>query len=242
MGIPEAGRRLAGDQGAAGDVDQPGELAVEQGEIEVLPLTGLFRLTQGCQDTGKREHPGQHIGDGYADLIRLADGRSGDRHQAAHGLDDVIVAGVVAIAPGLAEAGDAGIDQRWMILPERVIIEAELRHLPRPEVLDHNVTLASKFTGDVLALRRFQVKDDAALVAIDCQIIGALTVFTFPQPGWTPVPGIVAARGFDLDDLCPKIAEEHGTERTRQHTGKIEDADASQGKRKRFSIDFERHR
>ncbi|MOA33003.1 hypothetical protein D3C78_1542610 [compost metagenome] len=42
---------------------------------------------------------------------RLAIGHAGDAHQAAHGLEDGVVAGQVAIGAGLAESGNRAIHQ-----------------------------------------------------------------------------------------------------------------------------------
>ena len=75
------------------------------------PLLRLFPLEQRHQDAERAEDAGREVGDRDADAHRPLAGQAGDRHQPAHPLRDLVEAGPVAIGAGLAEPGDAGIDE-----------------------------------------------------------------------------------------------------------------------------------
>ena len=63
-------------------------------------------LRRTCRSSGRSPRRRPSAGRRRA-VVALA----GDRHEAAHALDDEVVAGAVAIRTGLAEAGDRAVDQ-----------------------------------------------------------------------------------------------------------------------------------
>src|SRR3546814_1635070 len=93
-------------------VGQPGDLGVEQAEVDVLAEAGHATVVQRRQDRGHRVHAAHDVGDSDADLHRLALRLAGQAHDAAHALGQVVVAGARRIGAGLAEAGDRAVDQR----------------------------------------------------------------------------------------------------------------------------------
>ena len=104
-------RHLAGDQVVRSLVDQPGQLGIDQGDIDVLAPTGPVAVPQGRQDRGRRVHSAHDVGDADADLHRFAVGRAGEAHDAAVALRQQVVAGAVRVRSGLAEAGDRAVDE-----------------------------------------------------------------------------------------------------------------------------------
>ena len=75
------------------------------------------------------------------------------------------------------------------------------------------------------AFLRLEIHDDAALVAVDTQIVRALPV----GEGRTPAARFVPFGRFDFDHVCAKIAENHRTIGTSQHAAEVEHADSVQG-------------
>ena len=71
--------------------------------------------------------------------VRLAVGRAGQVHEAAHALRHQVVAGARRIGAGLAEAGDRAVDQARVVAREARIVEAELGEPADLEVLDQHV-------------------------------------------------------------------------------------------------------
>ena len=79
--------------------------------------------------------------------------RAGDRHEAARGLDDEVVARSVRSRSVGAVAGDGEVDQARIQPLELVVIEAEAREATRPEVLDQDVAAAEEPPQDLGARR-----------------------------------------------------------------------------------------
>ena len=69
--------------------------------------------------------PGKDVGEGDADLHRLAIRLAGKMHDAAHRLDQEVVAGTRRVRPGLAESRDRAIDEARIDRPQAVVIEPE---------------------------------------------------------------------------------------------------------------------
>ena len=111
-------------------------------------------------------------------------------------------AGCVARHPGLAEAP----------LVER----AEL------VVLDQHVGPRDQPAQDLACLRLAEIEPEAALVAVDAEIVCRLAA----DMRWSPGAGIVAIRRLDLDDLRAHVAERHRAQRAGQHPREIEHLDA----------------
>ena len=128
-------------------------------------------------------HAGEQVGDRDADLLRPAAGcvvgdlaprRAGDAHQAAHALDRVVVAGAVAVGPGLAEAGDRAVDEARVQRAAARRVEAVAGHVADLEVLDEDVGLRGHPADQRLALGVGDVDRDRALVAVRAEVVGGL--------------------------------------------------------------------
>src|SRR5690349_907143 len=113
----------------------------------MLPFTSTLRMAQGRQNRRDRKHPGKHIRHGYPDLMWRTIGWPGDRHQPAHRLDHIIVAGTLMIRASLTKSGDTAINQGWIDTVQIVVTQAELCHLPDFEILDDDMAFSSELTG-----------------------------------------------------------------------------------------------
>src|SRR5207302_1168475 len=92
--------------------------------------------------------------------------QAGDRHQPAHALGDLVDTRPLRIRPALAEPGNAAIDNAWVDLLHRLVINAEPVFYLRAEILDDDVGLLRQFEEDRLAVLGLQIDGQAALVAM----------------------------------------------------------------------------
>ena len=72
----------------------------------------------------------------------------------------------------------------------------------------------------MFVLRDVEIEGDAALVAVESQVIGALTsdIRGAEMAGVVPFAGL-----FNFDHGCPQVAQDHGTVGPGQYTRKIDD-------------------
>uniref|UniRef100_A0A0N4Z3S3 LigA n=1 Tax=Parastrongyloides trichosuri TaxID=131310 RepID=A0A0N4Z3S3_PARTI len=181
MGVAHPRRRLAGHEVVGRLIGQHGRLNVEQGDVDVLALAGRARVPQGGQYGVGGVKAGEQVNDRHPDLHRLGARRAvrlaGDRHQPAHGLDHVVVAGPVRVRPILAETGDGAIDQLRIDRRQRGVVEAVLLQPAGLEVLDHHVAGRGQTAHGLGAFRAGDIQLDRLLapvhgVAHDVQFAG----------------------------------------------------------------------
>ena len=205
-------------------VDQSGEQAGEQVDLDPLAEAGAFPVQQRGQDAGDQVLAGEHVDHGDPDLRRIAVSRTGDRHEAADRLDQEVVPGGVAAAP--TEAGDARVDQRRSARGQRLVAETEALHRARPEVLDHDVGRCGELKCGRSSLRCGEIECYAALVAVHRQEVGRLTT---RGGGRLPAPRLVArTRSLHLDHVRAEVPERHRGERPSEHAGEVGDDDPVQ--------------
>ena len=122
-----AGHRLVGRGHLVGGAQRLGRLAgapvfgdvphrerqrrIEQRRIHILALPRSLRADVGGQRGVDGEQRAADVGDRHAGLHRRAAGIAGHAHHARHRLRHQVEARAVGPGPGLAEAGDAGVDQ-----------------------------------------------------------------------------------------------------------------------------------
>ena len=142
---------LAGDQPARGLEVEHEDLRFEQRGMDPLPLARLLALDQRHQDRLRQQQAGAEIVDRDADPHRPLARQAGDRHQPAHALRDLVDPGPLRIGPGLAEAGDAAIDDARVDLLDRLVIDAEAEFHLGAEILDDDIGLLGQLHKDRLA-------------------------------------------------------------------------------------------
>src|SRR5437879_3068213 len=100
---------FSGDQPARGLEVQHEQLRLEQTGRYPTTDAGPRPLDQGHRDTQRQERARHKIVNRYADAHRSLAGRTGDRHEPAHSLSDLIDTGAVAVGAILAEAADTAV-------------------------------------------------------------------------------------------------------------------------------------
>src|SRR5690606_37256546 len=172
----------------------------------VLPLTRLLPVQQGGQDGVRGPHAGADVGDGHAGPHRRGVLGARHAHDAAHGLGDGVVAGLVPVGTVLAEARDGAVDDAGIDLPQLLVTHAYLVGGAGPEVLQYHVGLPRQAVDDLPALFLLEVHGDAALVAVDAEEVGRLAA----DEGRAPGPGVVAGAGtLHLDDVGAQVRQHH---------------------------------
>ncbi len=141
--------------------------------MDPLPLARLLALEEGDGHAICGEDAAAEIGDRDADAQRTVPRQSRDRHEPAHALRDLVEAGTIGVGSGLAETGDAGVDQARIDLRERRVVDAEAVLHVGPEVLEQHVGLLRELLQHRDALGLLQVQRDRALVAVRVLVVGA---------------------------------------------------------------------
>src|SRR5690606_6777168 len=136
--------------------------------------------------------PGPQVGDRHARLDRRSARRAGHAHHTGETLGDEVVAGSLRVRPVGPEAGDAGVDDRWSDLAQRLVVDPQPGGDAGPVVLDDDVGLGDEVEEVLLVGGVTQVEDDAALVAVEGEEGRSVVALARPAPG---VPRLVAAAG-----------------------------------------------
>jgi len=205
--------------------DEPGQAALGQADVDVLPLAGLELVHIGGQDGVGRRDARAHVVDRDPRLQGTPVGFAGHAHDAAQPLGHQIETAVARVGTGLAEPGDRAIDQAGVDLAERVVVDAQPGGHPHPVVLDHHVGPFGQLVDRVPGLRVLQVQDNAALVAVYLREAGG-----FALDVGSHLARIVAARRLlDLDHVRAKVGQHHGAIGAGHDLGKIEHFQTGQG-------------
>jgi hypothetical protein len=152
VGCPEGARRTGGHVPVAHrSRSNPGHQIVgndpahrdhgcfQHGNVNELTLAGSSAPNQGGGYGESRGQPADRVSDGIAHAKRSRLGRSGDAHHPRKALDDLIVRGIVAHGPVLAETRYRAVDDRGLPRPKRFIADAQTIHDARAEVFQHHI-------------------------------------------------------------------------------------------------------
>ena len=182
MRVAHALRRRAGHEIEQRLVGEHADQRVHQRHVDVAALAGVLALLQRRRDGERGIDAGEHVGERDAEPHRLAVGRAGDVHDAAHALHQQVVAGAVRVGPVLAEAGDRAIDQPRIVRREALVVEAVLRQAAELEILDQHVGARRELLDDALAFLGLEIDRDRALAAIAGEIVGGAAGGRRPCP------------------------------------------------------------
>ena len=94
------------------------------------------------------------------------------------------------------------------------VVEAELAHPARPQILDHDVGLVREPVNDFAAFRGRKIDGDAALALVPA------------EKAETEMAKRIALEAFDLDNFGAELREYHRAVRTRDVAGEVEHGDA----------------
>ncbi len=223
MVVTGLGRHLLVHQPARGLEVQHEDLRSQQGSLHPLSFAGNLALQQGGENAHGAEQPGGQVGDGNARAHRALARQSGDGHQPAHALGDLVEAGAFPVGAVLAEAGDAPIHQPRVDRPQGFVIHAQPVLDVRAVVLYHHVGLFHQPLEQRQSLCLFQVEGDAALVAVQVLEIGPMA-----RP---PQGGVAFHRGggFHLDHVGPPVRQLAHAGGPGPHPGQVQHGETGKG-------------
>jgi len=144
--------------------------------------------------------------------------KSGNRHQAAHSLNDLIESGAPGIGAVLAKTGYAHQDHARVDLLERLVIQAETLLDIRTPVLGDDIRRLDHALEYLDALWRLEVESHRALVAVQ-----VLKVAAHPIGCERRLVGIDARGRFDTNDVGAEVCQHAHAGWTRTHAGQVED-------------------
>ena len=152
---------------------------------------------------------------------------AGQRHDARQRLDLAVIAGLVAIRSGLAEAGHRAIDQPRVDLGQRGVADAEPVHHAGAEILHDHVGVGDQALDDLDRRRLLQIQGQAALVAVDRQP-GRRHPAVRPLARQRRAAHVLALAAFHLDDLGAEQGKLVGTEGAGEDLGEVENLHAGE--------------
>src|SRR4029077_21141274 len=113
--------------------------SLEERHVDELSATGLLTHTQGRESSYGAVQRADQVADRHTDLDRVATRFAGDRHQPAHRLGHDVQPRQLRIRTGLAPTRGGDVDKAWIERRELVVVELEVGHRPRTQVLHDHV-------------------------------------------------------------------------------------------------------
>lgn len=102
------------------------------------PSPELSRPRNASRICRRSVQAGEHVDEGDADLRRSAFTLPGDAHEAADRLHQQVIVGKFrAVAP--AEPGDGAVHEPRVVQAQGVLVEPELLHHARADILDQHI-------------------------------------------------------------------------------------------------------
>src|SRR5665213_1832808 len=214
---------------------QRGDHGVKQTDVDMLALAAIdLAVIERGEDADRGVHAGHVVDDGRTDLhralARLAVDMASDAHQAAHRLQDRVIAGAARIRPGLPKAGHRAIDDARVDRLDRIVVQPVALEITDLVVLHHHVAVFRQFANDGLALGLGNIDGDGFFAAVGAQIERIVVVrlaFWIDQIRRPERARIVAGAGpFDLDDFGAEIGQHLRRQGPRENPRQIENPDA----------------
>src|SRR5438094_1215540 len=157
-----------------------------------------------------------------ARLHRAAAALAGEAHDAAHRLENRVVALLILVWPALPEARARDVDEPRVECRERGKVERVFAERADREILHQHVGLLRELADELAALLRAQVDGDRFLGAVAHEVVGAVARELRLESA-----RLVAGAGLlDLDNARAELGEDHGREWAREHARQIEDRQA----------------
>ncbi|MNN29152.1 hypothetical protein D3C81_1427420 [compost metagenome] len=139
---------------------QEADLSIEHGEVEVRTFTLARAAVQHRNDAQGNPQTRTHVRDRDAGLDWATVFFAGQAHDAAHRLENGVIAFFLRVRAGLAEASTGHIDQpRVDGLQARPIEAVALERTDR-EILQHYICAADQFAHHLLAFSTAKVDRD----------------------------------------------------------------------------------
>ncbi len=183
------------------------------------------RFKQRQYDSVGQQEAGRRVVNCDADAHRSLARVTGDRHQSAHALGDLVNAGPPGIRPVLAKSGYAAIDDARIDLLHRFVIDAEPMLNVGFVILDDDIGPLGQLEKDLQTFLALQVQRHRPLVAVKVLKIGAIAAAAGRVD-------LLTGR-LDLHHLRPPIGKLANRRRSSPMGGQVDNKEIIQRKRKR---------
>ena len=153
-------------------------------------------------------------------------------HGAAHALHQKIIARTLCVGPLLPEAGNGAIDQARVQFAQALVVEAIFGQAPHLEILDDHIGLHGEALDEGAALRRLEIRLDAALAAIAGVVIGGAEIFAVMalQKGRAPLARIVPRPAtLHLHHVSAEVREQLPAPGTGENARELQHAEMGEG-------------
>ena len=220
-------RDLTGGEEDAGLPDRERDACLEQRDIDVLARAGGGPRVQR-RHRGERAIQGaDEVANRHPNLDRVTALCPGDAHEAGASLGHDVHPRLVSQRAVLSPSRGGHVNESWVDNAKLLVVEVEVGHGARAQVLDDDVGGRDQLAKDLLAAIRLEVDRDRPLVAVEAHERGALAIDQRRRHAH-----LVAAVGvFDLDHLGPEVGQLHAAERRRHVVADLEHADAGERRR-----------
>ena len=180
-------------------------------------LSASAHMKQRIGDAEGGIEAGCEIRKRHAAFDGCASRLAGHAHDAAHGLQRQIEAGLARARSFLAEGGDGAVHEIGLCLAQRRMVEAKTRHDAGSVVLEHDLRGGDEVARPLVVARILEIERDRALVAVHRGEVLAVAVLQR-----RPLPhGIAAIRVLDLDDVRTHVREQHAAEGARRDAAEL---------------------
>ena len=102
--------------------------------------------------------------------------RSGDGHETAHALDDLVDTRTAAVRTALAESGNAGINDPWIDRFDGLVVDAEPVLHSGVEILGDDIGPCSQPHEQSMAAWVLEIERQAPFVAMQVLLVGTTPV------------------------------------------------------------------
>src|SRR3989454_5395596 len=133
---------------------------LEERHVDELPATGQLAYTQRREGADRAVQGADKIADRHADLDRVAVRLTGDRNQPTHRLGHDVEPRQLRVRTGLAPARGGDVDQAGIERRKTPVVELEVAHRARSQVLDHDVRAMDQLPKELLAFGRLEVQGE----------------------------------------------------------------------------------
>jgi len=151
-------------------IGKPSNLGIQQGKVNILSLPGITAMVQGRQDSNRCIESNVDIYNRYTNPLRPASRfsvwLSGDTHQSAVPLDQIVITRLVCHRTGLAKTGYRQVNQFRIDLGQRFIIQAHFCQATDFKVFNQNIRLRYQLFQNFDASFGFQIQGNGRFIPI----------------------------------------------------------------------------
>ena len=217
MLVADLARHFVVDEPARGLEVHEADHRLEERRVHPLTPTGAIACDQRGEHTLREDRAGRGVGDRDTHARGAGARRSGDAHQPAEALRDLVDAGSIRVGAVLTESGDARVDEPRVHGPQRVGIDAQPVLHRGTEVLDEHVGLLDEAEEHGVTLLGGEIDDHRTLVAVEVRAVGTAGCERHR-----------AAGRLHLDDVGTEVGELAHARRAGPRNGQVDHAKAGE--------------